>query len=210
MVVQDQETRIRILDAAREVFLRRGTTGARMQEIADEAGVNKALLHYHFGSKEQLAEAVFHRSAQQLVPPVIEALQSEAPLREKIRRAVEIYLTVLPQAPELPPYILSEMHFHPERMDRLVAMLTGKDAADLSERVFGVLGPQIDEAVAAGTIRPISPRQLVVNIISLCVFPFAARPLLTMLLGGEEDTFDEFTEERADVLADFILGALEP
>lgn len=209
-MTRDQQTQNRILEAASEVFLHRGTTGARMQEVADEAGVNKALLHYYFGSKEQLAEAVFHRAAQQLVPPVIEALQSEAPLREKVRRAVSIYLSVLPHAPELPPYMLSEMHFHPERMERLVAMLTGGDARTLSDRVFGVLGPQIDEAVALGTLRPISPRQLVVNIISLCVFPFAARPLLTMLLGGEDKNFDAFIEERADVLADFILGAIEP
>lgn len=209
-MTQDPETRNRILDAARQAFLRHGTSGARMQEIADEAGVNKALLHYYFGSKEQLAEAVFQRSASQLVPPVLEVLLSNAPIPEKVRRVVTIYLTVLPRAPELPPYILSEMHFHPERMERLVASLTGGRVQDFSDRLFEVLGPQIDEAVAAGTMRPISPHQFVVNIISLCVFPFAARPLLTLLLGGEDRVFDEFIEERSEVLTGFILGALQP
>ena len=50
----DRDTEQRILDAAHAVFLRRGTAGARMQDIADEAGVNKALLHYYFRSKEEI------------------------------------------------------------------------------------------------------------------------------------------------------------
>ena len=76
----DRDTEQRILDAAHVVFLRRGTAGARMQEIAKEADVNSALLHYYFRSKERLAEAVFQRAAMQLMPAVIRILGSDAEL----------------------------------------------------------------------------------------------------------------------------------
>ena len=81
----DGNTEQRILDAAHAVFLRRGTAGARMQDIATEAGVNQALLHYYFRSKERLAEAVFRRAARQLLPAVIEVMASDAAARGESR-----------------------------------------------------------------------------------------------------------------------------
>ena len=77
---RDGDTERRILQAARTVFVRRGTAGARMQEIAAEAGVNQALLHYYFRSKQRLAEAVFREAAARLVPAVLTLLGSEASL----------------------------------------------------------------------------------------------------------------------------------
>src|SRR6202521_2182169 len=85
----DGQTEQRILDAAHVVFLRRGTAGARMQDIATEAGVNQALLHYYFRSKARLSEAVFRRAAQQLFPRVIEVIASEAELEDKVTRVVQ-------------------------------------------------------------------------------------------------------------------------
>src|SRR6185436_16021584 len=87
----DGTTEQRILDAAHAVFIRRGTAGARMQEIAEEAGVNKALLHYYFRSKERLAEAVFRRVALQLFPPLIGVLSSpDLSIEEKVARVIEL------------------------------------------------------------------------------------------------------------------------
>src|SRR5689334_4766227 len=91
----DGDTETRILDAAHTVFLRRGTAGARMQEIAKEAGVNPALLHYYFRSKERLSLAVFRRAAGELLPAVIQALASPASLEDKVTAVVDIELTRL-------------------------------------------------------------------------------------------------------------------
>src|SRR5262245_44811852 len=89
--LQNDGTEQRILDAAHAVFIRRGTAGARMQEIAEEAGVNKALLHYYFRNKERLAEAVFRRVALQLFPPVIGVLSStELSIEEKVARVIDL------------------------------------------------------------------------------------------------------------------------
>src|SRR6478736_10462542 len=85
---RDRDTEQRILDAAHVVFIRRGTAGARMQEIAEEAGVNQALLHYYFRSKERLAQAVFQQLASRLFPALIQTLASDLSLDEKIDRLV--------------------------------------------------------------------------------------------------------------------------
>lgn len=206
----DHETEDRILDAAHAVFLRSGTSGARMQEIADEAGVNKALLHYYFRSKQRLAEAVFRRAAQRLFPPVLAILVSDAALEAKVRRAVEHLLSVLSEAPDLPGYVLSEMHHHPERFEQLIESLSGVAPREFAPRIVGRLEVQIDEEVRAGRIRPIAPEQFLVNLVSLCIYPFAARPMLEVLVGGGGERFDAFIEDRKRSLPDFFLNALRP
>src|SRR3954449_2212338 len=79
---RDGDTEQRILDAAHSVFVRRGTAGARMQEIAAAAGVNQALLHYYFRNKEQLAQAAFERAAQGFMPAVVQVIASDIGLEE--------------------------------------------------------------------------------------------------------------------------------
>src|SRR5262249_2664360 len=122
---RDGRTEERILHAAHAIFLRRGTAGARMQEIAAEAGVNQALLHYYFRSKDRLARAAFERAAAQLLPAVLDVLTSEASLEDKVARIVELELGHLSRAPYLPGYIISEITHHPARVPELVAALTG-------------------------------------------------------------------------------------
>src|SRR5215510_8077895 len=121
----DQHTEQRILDAARTVFVRHGTAGARMQEIAQEAGVNQALLHYYFRSKERLAQAVFQQLAARLFPALFQTLASDASIDEKIERLVGIYLDNLSRSPFIPGYLLSELHHHPERTTQLLALAGG-------------------------------------------------------------------------------------
>src|SRR5688572_8169650 len=97
----DRETEQRILEAARAVFIRRGTAGARMQEIAAEAGVNQALLHYYFRSKDRLSAAVFEQFAARLFPAVIQILGGDSSLEEKIDRVIAAYLENLERNPFL-------------------------------------------------------------------------------------------------------------
>lgn len=207
--MHESDTENRILDAANAVFLRRGTAGARMQEIADEAGVNKALLHYYFRSKERLAQAVFRRAAQRLFPPLLRVMTSDASLEDKVRLFIDHELQTLSEVPHLPGYLVSEMHHHPERLEQLLRTLTGASPVDFAPRILEALRPQIEAEVRAGKIRPITAEQFMVNLVSLCIFPFAARPMLSFLFQGTVD-FNRFMEERRASLADFFLNALRP
>src|SRR5258705_11056758 len=139
---RDRDTERRILDAAHAVFVRRGTAGARTQEIARQAGVNSALLHYYFRTKDRLAAAVFQRAASQLLPAVIGVLGSDAALEEKVAQVVEIELRQLTKTPYLPGYILGELTHHPERASPLFATAPGAAPPDLGGRgVKGVRPP---------------------------------------------------------------------
>ena len=206
----DRDTEQRILDGAHAVFLRRGTAGARMQEIAREAGVNSALLHYYFRTKDRLAAAVFQRAAGQLLPAVIRVLGSDAELEAKVEQVVDIELRQLLATPYLPGYILSELTHHPERVTQLVASAAGSTPAEIGARVFKVLRAQINARVKARRMHPIAPEQFTVNLLALCVFPFAARPMVMALAGLNDAGFDTFINRRRRELAPFFLRALRP
>lgn len=206
----DGLTEQRILDAAHVVFIRRGTAGARMQDIAAEAGVNQALLHYYFRSKARLSEAVFRRAARDFFPRVFAVLASDLEIDRKVARVVSLELDHLSRAPYLPGYILSELTHQPDRARQLLAELAGLTPEDVRPAIISALGQQIDARVRAGTMRPIAPEQFVVNLISLCIFPFAARPMLMTLFGMDQPRFDEFIDTRRLELAAFFLRALRP
>ena len=206
----DLATEQRILDAARAVFVRRGTAGARMQEIAEEAGVNQALLHYYFRTKERLSAAVFQQLASRLFPALMQTLGSELSLDEKIDRLIALYLDNLQQTPFLPGYLLSELHHHPERVEQLLASISGGDPHEVVPPALARLAQQIDAQVRAGAMRPIRPEQFAANLISLCIFPFAARPMLRIVFGMDDHAFKQFIERRKTELPQFFRNALRP
>src|SRR5882724_2853689 len=194
---KDGDTEQRILDAAHAEFVRRGTAGARMQEIAAEAGVNQALLHYYFRNKEQLAQAAFERAARGFMPAVVQAIASDGELEDKVRRVIELELDHLARAPYLPGYIIGEVTHHPERAAQLIAAVTGLTPQELGPRVLGTVRRQIAARVKAG-----------VNLMALCIFPFAVRPMVQAMLGMDDRRFGQFITRRREDLPAFFLGAL--
>jgi AcrR family transcriptional regulator len=207
---RDTDTEARILDAAHIVFVRRGTAGARMQEIADEAGVNKALLHYYFRSKSRLAAAVFQRVARGLFLRVSETLGSDAGIEDKVRRVVRLYLEQLTKTPYAPAYVISELNQHPDRAAQFVEAVRHIREQSLNANVLDTLGKQLRRRVRAGEMRAISTPQFIANLASLCIFPFAARPMLCAILDLDDRGFARFIEERKTALPEFFLNALRP
>jgi TetR/AcrR family transcriptional regulator len=207
---RDGDTEQRILDAAHAVFVRHGTAGGRMQDIAAEAGVNQALLHYYFRSKDRLSKAAFERAASRFMPAVIQALASDEALDAKVARVIELELDYLSRAPYLPGYIISEVSHHPERARQLIAAVIGQTPEQVRPQVVRVLKRQLDAAVRRGAMRRIAPEQFIVNLMSLCIFPFAARPMIVAMLGLDQRGFEQFIARRRRDLAAFFLGALRP
>ncbi len=207
---REPATEQRILDAARTVFLRRGTAGARMQEIAREARVNQALLHYYFRSKERLSAAVLQQVASRIFPALVQTLGGDLSLDEKVERLVTIYLDTLSQNLFVPGYLLSEAHHDPDRVRRLLAGAIGTDPKSVAPMLINNLERQINERVQKGTMRPIKAQQFIINLISLCVFPFAARPMLSIVFGMDDAAFMRFVEQRKKDLPDFFRSAIRP
>jgi TetR/AcrR family transcriptional regulator len=206
---RDSETEARILKAARTVFIRRGTAGARMQEIAEEAGVNQALLHYYFRSKERLAATVFREAAAKILPAVLGVFASDLPLAEKIERFVHIYIDTVRQSPFIPGYVVAEMHHHPERLTAMLAA-QGIKAADVVAPLREKLAVELRESAARGEIRPIDPENFLLSLIGPVVFPFVARPALRIALDIDDADFERILDERRRILPGMILNSLRP
>jgi TetR/AcrR family transcriptional regulator len=206
---RDVGTEQRILDAAQAVFVRRGTAGARMQEIANEAGVNKALLHYYFRNKDRLAQAVFQRVAAGLFGRIAMVLTSEGELEQKVRGLIAAYLDQLSKTPFVPAYVLSELNLHPDRGGQFLEMISRASGAS-PVQMIGLLQRQIDAAVRAGTMRAMQADQFFTNLVSLCVFPFAAKPLLCAVLQMDDRGFADYIERRKAALPRFYLDAIRP
>ena len=190
--------------------MRRGTAGARMQEIAGEAGVNQALLHYYFRSKDGLSEAVFREAAGRLLPAVACVLESDDSLEQKVEQFVHLYIDTVRKTPFLPGYILAEMHHHPDRLPALVAKVAGGSPTARAGALRDRLDAELRARAAAGTMRPIDAEQFLVNVLALCVFPFVARPMLNVVFGMDEPAFERFLDERRAELPGFIFNALRP
>ncbi|MFN0216733.1 MAG: TetR family transcriptional regulator [Saprospiraceae bacterium] len=198
--VSPDSTEQKIFDAAHEVFTQKGMDGAKMKEIADLAGINKALLHYYYRTKEKLYETVARAVVGKAVPVIRQMFEGDLPLEEKIRQFIDFYIGLISQNTFIPLFIISEINKHPDRF---------------FESIFPKEMPrpdfffkQVQDEVAAGRIRPINPKHLIVNIISLCVFPFVGKPMMRLVLGMSTGEMRVFMEERKTEVTSFVLAAL--
>jgi TetR/AcrR family transcriptional regulator len=199
---KDLTTEERILAAAKQVFVQKGMSGARMQDIADEAGINKALLHYYFRSKEKLFEVIFMEAANKLFPRINAIFSSDQPLFEKIESFCEEYITVILENPYLPLFVLNEIHQDPEYF--LQKVWAGKSRPQPEKFL-----QQIEQEIKKGTIKRISPLQLLMNLISLTIFPFVARPMFEKNLGLDALQFRSVMEQRKKEIPRFIIDAIK-
>ena len=202
------DTEAKILAAARTVFTRHGTAGARMQDIAREAGVNQALLHYYFRTKQALADRVFSDVATALFAALPRDLNPAASLSDLIHAFVRLYIDTVRLTPFVPGYVASETNQHPERVAAIIARATGTDPSTETPQLQSKLQMLIDARVAAGEMRPIRAEQLLVNLIALAAFPFIAQRVLTGVYGMDQAQYDRFLDERREELPKFILNAL--
>ncbi len=201
-MTEEQKTpEINILNAAKEIFERKGMAAARMQEIADEAGINKAMLHYYYRSKQLLFEAVFKSAFSMLAPQLNEIINADTSIFEKIRNFSSNYISFVIKHPYLPNFIIQELNRNPDFVKKLVAE---KNFPNISK-----FKQQVNEKVADGIIKPIKAEQLFINIISLNIFPFIGALLLTGFINVNEEAYKQLMEERKTEVADFIINAIK-
>jgi AcrR family transcriptional regulator len=190
----------RILEAAKKIFHARGFEGARMQVIADEAGVNKALLHYYFRNKETLFKGVFEDAFTKLLARINEIFYSDKPILIKIETFLDYYLEFLSQNSFLPVFILHALYTRPEQLKTLL------EKKNLSpEKLMGQIRRQINDEMNV----EIDPFHIYINILSLCIFPVLARPMIENIFTMTPEMTNKFYEERKKTLPEFILNALK-
>jgi TetR/AcrR family transcriptional regulator len=201
-IENDHSTEQKILAAAKKVFVLKGMAGARMQDIADEAGINKALLHYYFRNKEKLFEMIFQEAAQRLFPILNRIFSADMPLFEKIEHFCGEYINVVSENPYLPLFVINEINQDPDRF--LNKLVGGKGKPD--PRPFIA---QVEEEINKGCIHPIHPFHLLMNMISMTIFPFVARPMFQRTIGISDTVYKQLMEERKKEIPRFIIASLK-
>lgn len=201
-MLPDIPTKARILAAARQEFLREGFSGARMQHIANGAGINKALLHYYYQSKENLFALVLGDALAAFIPKVQAIFSGAEGVMEKIEMYLDAHLELLNEQPDLPLFVISESHRDPE------AFFTRFYGKSEKESPFRFFLQQINNEMEQGRIRKMDPVHLWLNIMSMTVFPFAARPMMRRLTGTSEFQYKELLSERKKHILGFINQAL--
>jgi AcrR family transcriptional regulator len=195
-------TEHRILEAAKTVFIEKGADGTTMQMIAREAGIHKSLLHYYFRTKEKLFDAVFIYAFQNFVPQMEDLLHTQYPVTVKIERIVSSYIDLLMANKFIPAFILHEINRNPDRIFSLMKASGIKPASFMEEFV---------KEGMKGNIIMSDPRHVIINILALCIFPFAARPLFQRIFfNNNEEAYMDFMEERKKMVTKCIIQSLKP
>ncbi len=190
-----------ILQAASKIFILKGMEGSRMQEIADEAGINKALLHYYFRSKENLFDRVFMEIKNRLIPKVHLSIEKSDGIRAFVTMFISEYIDLIKEIPYLPQFFIHEINRDPSKIIKILQS---------GELPFTKMQSMIDADISAGKIKPIKIEHLMVNMVSMILFPIVARPIIeSILFGNDPQQFSLFLDERKSVVTDFVLQAIE-
>ena len=198
---EKQDTETIIKEAAKEVFLQKGYDGARMQDIADKTGFNKALLHYYFRSKEKLFDVIFFEQFGKLIAQVKQGIRGEMNLHDKLEFFIDNYIGMLEQNPYLPLFVINELSRNPDRfMDKIKSFEVYPEAA-------AMIGMML-EAMEEGKIKKYNPFHLLMNIMSLSVFPFIAKPMIMYITDVEEEDWQTIMKDRKEQVKAFVFNAL--
>lgn len=198
---KDENTEQQILNAAKNVFQTKGMDGARMQEIADTAGINKAMLHYYYRSKQLLFEAVFKNAFSLLAPQLNAILNDDSTVEDKVKNFTSNYISFIIKHPYLPNFIIQELN---RNQDFIFKLKDNKDFPNLEK-----FKKQVDGEVNKGIIKPISGEQLFINIMALNIFPFIAKPLIMAFANADNKAYMQLMEDRKTEVANFIINSIK-
>jgi len=196
--MKDNQTKELLMNAAKNIFFRKGNIHATTQDIADEAGVNRALIHYYFSSREQLYEMVLKDASREMSQRLQKAFVPGSSFREKMDTFLTIHINELLEYPFLENFIIAEFN-----------RAGGNKMHLLSKEVAGIFMEnfvrELREEMERGTIVRMSPEQFLINIVSLCSYPLIARPLLQQVFDLDDAAYLDFIKQRKDQIMRMIF-----
>ncbi|MCW9705632.1 TetR/AcrR family transcriptional regulator [Fodinibius salsisoli] len=192
-----EDTRTEIIEAARREFLAHGYEGARLQKIADQIGVTKAMIHYYFNTKKELFEQVYSRSVELMFSGLSETLEKDIPLFKKIDQLVTVCMEKAQSESEVLGFVLTESDRNTEWL------LPIFDEHVTLEK--GSFTKQLEEAASNYMVSSVQPEQLLLNIFSLCYYPSLSSAINRSLLGVE---VDGDISKRKGIVLDTVLNWL--
>ncbi len=204
MIDYSSETEKKILKAATEIFLEKGHDGARMQAIADKAGINKALLHYYFRSKEKLFRTIFKQELINMLEDVFSSFSLSDDLKDFLTKFVQVYLKNISRRKNVMRFILWELNkSDSEIVDCFLEVFRNK-GFDGNPLII-----MIEQAIAAKEIRPVDPAHLVLSLMGMCIFPFVAAPIVENIIPNLKLNSPGFLVNREKAIVDLIWESVK-
>lgn len=201
-----QTTENRILLAAEHEFLTKGFAGARTTSIAEAAGVTHAMFHYYFRTKEKLFDRIIADKMEMLRNIMLRSFENmQLPLAEIIRNLINLHLEFISSNPSLPRFLVCEVFNNPERLEILLQKVAG-----VAPDVLAKLQSKIDDLALRGDCRRVDARMLMLDIVSLNVFPYLAAPLADRMLGHRSTDREAFLQARKENNFNTIMQKLKP
>jgi len=197
------DTEQKIMQAAREIFLEKGKDGARMQEIADRAGINKALLHYYFRSKDRLFTQVFLIEIKSMFGTIFESISTETDFHTFLDKFIRTYLTTISPRRNLLQFVLWES-------EKIKIKFTQSILEESKRRGFRE-NPLIDltrKAVSAKQIKDVDAINFVLSLLGMCIFPLIAAPVVEKMFHNLKINSPAFLNKRAGEILDLIWNGI--
>lgn len=197
---QEANTEEKIKKAARRIFIEKGYAATRTRDIAKAAEINLSMLNYYFRSKENLFELVMIESFSSFIATLKDVLDDKTTsLNEKITRFASDYIDLLMEEPGLYIFLVNEIRQNPGLQSRLTI------GQSIRETYFM---KQLSEAMARNPLLArMDPRQLIMNIYAMTLFPFATNHML-QATGNELVNFSQLLQERKTLIPRWVAAML--
>ena len=197
-------TEQKIIKAAVNVFMEKGKDGARMQEIADQAGINKALLHYYFRSKEKLFYKVFHLEIPKVVASIFEAYEETDDFQIFLKSFIDKYIDNIYPRKNLIRFVLWVGEKSKIEIAGIFLDSFKKHGFKKNPVVI-----KIEKAIESGQIKPVDPSNFAMSLIGMCIFPIIAGPLTEKMFPGTKVNDKKYIENRKNEIFNLIWNGIK-
>lgn len=201
--VINPDVKERIMLAARDLFIQNGYNSTSIRDIAAASGTNVAMVNYYYHSKYNLFEIIFDEALNVLIKRVFTIISSDKTFFDLVEQWIESYYSTLMEYPQIPIFVLNEINQNPERLKERVLQHEPL-------QIYFALSERVEKEVQNGTIRPIPPLDLLLNVLSLCVFPFVFGRMATKVASKTQDEYDQMLNEHKAHVKEFVIHALKP
>ncbi len=192
MVGELHQTELLIKETAKRVFFQKGLLNATTQQIADEAGVNRALIHYYFRSRNQLFKIVLEDAVNETRDKIDSIFNSDEPFKTKISKYLDVFIDRNAEFPYIQNFIITEIMQDPEK--------TKEYFSRKRNHIMKHIVPPLKKEIEKGNIKPVDPEHFIVNMMSMCSYPLIAKPFIQNMFSYDDKTYKKFLQERKQVI----------
>ncbi|MDH6304105.1 TetR/AcrR family transcriptional regulator [Parabacteroides sp. PF5-5] len=196
------EVKERIMDVARDLFIKNGYKGTSVRDIASASGTNVAMVNYYFHSKYNLFEIIFEEAFSRFQQRIFSTLDADLPFFVLIEKIIHSYYEMLQEYPQIPIFILNEVNQNPERLSERIREFG-------PYQLFLKMATRINEEVEKGTIKPTPPLDFLLNILSLCIFPFIFRNFGSNVANVSDEEYTKMLNNHKDYVVQFVINSLK-